>query len=120
MPRFVNLSKISKPFPSFNHEPIIHLHFVDNNCSTLAPKNIGVKRTRNNIFSRILESTNRNNKGILEARIMNHLDYNMQIKGHKQNKRKKAPYCNFRHPISHPIPLEYSQIGHNCHKKYSL
>ncbi len=120
MPSCVNLFQTSKPFPSFNHEPIVHLNFVDNNCSTLAPKNIGVKRTHNNMFFRILESTNKNNKGILEARIMNHLDCNIQIKGYKQNKRKKAPYCNFGQPISHPIPLEYSQIGHNCHKKDSL
>lgn len=70
MPSFVNLSKTSKPFPSFNHEPIVHLNFVDNNCSTLAPKNIGVKRTRNNMFSCILESTNKTNKGILEVKII--------------------------------------------------
>jgi hypothetical protein len=67
MPSFVNLFKTLKHFPSFKHEPIVHINFLDNNCSTLAFKNTIIKRKHNNVFFHILESTNKNNKGILNA-----------------------------------------------------
>jgi hypothetical protein len=67
MPSFVNLFKTLKHFPSFKHEPIVHNNLVHSNCSTLALKNTIIKRKHNNMFFHILESTNKNNKGILNA-----------------------------------------------------
>jgi hypothetical protein len=87
----MELFKNLKHFPNFNHAPTIFINIPNSNPSTLVPGNTRVERKCNNMFSPVIDSTNKNIKAILDA--MEKInDTQCEIEHH----HSKLQDCNFK------------------------
>jgi hypothetical protein len=67
IPGLMNLSENSKHLLNFNHAPTVFINIPYSNPSTPIPRNTIVKRNHNNMFSLVIDSTNKNSKTILDT-----------------------------------------------------